>query len=176
MASFTASTATTIKPSSTGGASVGGGESVTKRLQQELMGLMMQPSDGVSAFPSEDNMFIWTASLTGPPSTPYSSQSYKLNIAFPADYPYTAPTIKFTTGIWHPNIDLHGNICLDILKEKWSAAYSIRTVLVSLRSLLGEPNNDSPLNVQAAGMWDDQKRFAEVAKSKWEEEMAKEGA
>jgi len=80
----------------------------------------MQPSDGVSAFPSEDNIFHWSASLTGPSSTVYESQTYKLSITFPSDYPYSSPTIKFTTGIWHPNIDLHGNICLDILKEKWS--------------------------------------------------------
>ena len=46
-----------------------------------------------------------------------------------------------------------GTICLDILKDKWSAAYSVATVLLSLQSLLGEPNNDSPLNPQAAGQW-----------------------
>jgi ubiquitin-conjugating enzyme E2 C len=136
----------------------------------------MQPSDGVSAFPSEDNMFLWSASLSGPLSTAYTGHTYKLTISFPPDYPYSPPTLKFTTGIWHPNIDLHGNICLDILKEKWSPAYNVRTVLVSLRSLLGEPNNDSPLNVQAAGMWEDQVRFKEIAKNKWEEEMRKEGA
>lgn len=67
-----------------------------------------------------------------------------------ADYPFKAPAVRFDTPCFHPNVDQHGNICLDILKEKWSAAYSVRTVLLSIQSLLGEPNNDSPLNAYAA--------------------------
>ena len=58
--------------------------------------------------------------------------------------------MKFETACFHPNVDQYGNICLDILKDKWSAAYSVRTVLLSIQSLLGEPNNDSPLNAYAA--------------------------
>ena len=61
---------------------------------------------------------------------------------------------KFETTIFHPNIDTAGNICLDILKDKWSAIYNVEKILVSIQSLLGDPNNDSPLNGQAAGMWD----------------------
>lgn len=67
-----------------------------------------------------------------------------------ADYPFKAPLVKFETACFHPNVDQHGNICLDILKEKWSALYTVRTVLLSIQSLLGEPNNDSPLNAYAA--------------------------
>ena len=48
---------------------------------------------------------------------------------------------------------MHGNICLDILQDKWSAVYDVRATLLSLRSLLGEPNNDSPLNALAASLW-----------------------
>jgi ubiquitin-conjugating enzyme E2 C len=48
---------------------------------------------------------------------------------------------------------VHGNICLDILQDKWSAVYDVRATLLSLRSLLGEPNNDSPLNALAASLW-----------------------
>ncbi len=55
-------------------------------------------------------------------------------------------------------MDKHGNICLDILKEKWSALYEVRTILLSIQSLLGEPNNDSPLNTHAAALWPDQVR------------------
>jgi len=70
-----------------------------------------------------------------------------------ADYPFKAPSVRFETACFHPNVDQHGNICLDILKEKWSAAYSVRTVLLSIQSLLGEPNNDSPLNAYAAKVY-----------------------
>ena len=78
-------------------------------------------------------MFHWVGTVAGVADTPYSGHSYKLSIEFTADYPYKAPVIKFTTPIFHPNVDVHGNICLDILKEKWSATYSVKTVLISLQ-------------------------------------------
>ena len=56
---------------------------------------------------------------------------------FPSSYPYSPPTVKFITSCFHPNVDLDGNICLDILKDKWSASYDVRTILLSLQSLLG---------------------------------------
>lgn len=86
---------------------------------------------------------------------------------FPQDYPYNPPTIKFTTPCWHPNVDTQGNICLDILKEKWSAAYSVKTILLSLQTLLGDPNCDSPLNSQAAQLWEDQEKYLAVLKEKY---------
>lgn len=67
---------------------------------------------------------------------------YKLSIDFPSDYPFKAPTIKFTTPCYHPNIGTDGSICLDILKDKWSAGYSVKTILISLQSLLGNLSCD----------------------------------
>ncbi|XP_043844661.1 ubiquitin-conjugating enzyme E2 C-like isoform X3 [Dromiciops gliroides] len=98
--------------------------SVGKRLQQELMTLMV-----------------------------YEDLRYKLSLEFPSGYPYNAPTVKFVTHCYHPNVDTQGNICLDILKDKWSALYDVRTILLSIQSLLGEPNIDSPLNTHAAELW-----------------------
>uniref|UniRef100_A0A2K5S9L5 Ubiquitin-conjugating enzyme E2 C n=4 Tax=Platyrrhini TaxID=9479 RepID=A0A2K5S9L5_CEBIM len=97
---------------------------VGKRLQQELMTLMV-----------------------------YEDLRYKLSLEFPSGYPYNAPTVKFLTPCYHPNVDTQGNICLDILKDKWSALYDVRTILLSIQSLLGEPNIDSPLNTHAAELW-----------------------
>ena len=97
----------------------------------------MSGSAGVSAFPDGDNLFEWVGTITGSAGTVYEGLTYKLNLKFPSDYPYSAPTITFTTPCFHPNVDQHGNICLDILKEKWSAAYSVSTILLSLQSLLG---------------------------------------
>jgi len=50
--------------------------------------------------------------------------------------------------MYHPNIDMSGNICLDILKEEWSAVYNVQTILLSIQSMLAEPNPKSPLNAQ----------------------------
>lgn len=146
--------------------------SVTKRLQSELMSLMMSPPKGISAFPSNDNFFNWTATVKGVEGTAYENLTFKLCLTFPSNYPYSAPTVSFETSIFHPNVDLHGNICLDILKEKWSAVYNVSSILLSIQSLLGEPNNDSPLNCQAAELWENQIEFTKIVKRKYNEQAA----
>lgn len=130
-------------------------QSPIKRLQTELMQLMTCSAPGISAFPSADgNLMSWTATIEGPEDTPYFGLTFKLNFDFPSNYPYSAPTVTFKTPIYHPNVDFSGRICLDILKDQWTAAYNIQTVLLSLQSLLGEPNNSSPLNGEAAELWE----------------------
>jgi len=115
---------------------------------------MMSPTPGISAFPNDADLLNWTATVAGPSETPYADLTFKLSFSFPSNYPLAAPTVLFKTPIYHPNIDFSGRICLDILKDKWSAIYNVQTVLLSLQSLLGEPNNASPLNGQAAEFWD----------------------
>jgi ubiquitin-conjugating enzyme E2 C len=127
----TSKTVTTNPPQSNGNA---------KRLQTELMTLMMSPTPGISAFPNDGDLLNWTATIAGPTETPYEGLIFKLSFAFPGTYPLTAPTVLFKTPIYHPNIDFSGRICLDILKDKWSAIYNVQSVLLSLQSLLGEPN------------------------------------
>ncbi|KAI9351106.1 ubiquitin-conjugating enzyme/RWD-like protein [Zopfochytrium polystomum] len=154
-------TATPLGPSdasnaakSAGGlASAAPDATVVKRLQSELMQLMMAGVPGVSAFPEADNLLCWAGTIVGPAGTPYEGLTYNLSMRFPHNYPFSAPTIRFDTTCFHPNVDLAGNICLDILKDKWSAVYNVSTILLSLQSLLGEPNNDSPLNGHAAQLW-----------------------
>lgn len=138
-----------------------GAGSVAKRLSNELMTLMMSSSPGISAFPKNDgNLFEWAGTIEGPTETIYSGLSFKISISFPPNYPYVAPTLKFETPCFHPNFDINtGAICLDILQDKWSAVYSVQTILLSLQSLLGEPNNASPLNPEAASLWGNPEAF-----------------
>ncbi|EIN07671.1 hypothetical protein PUNSTDRAFT_88295 [Punctularia strigosozonata HHB-11173 SS5] len=147
--------------SSLSGAANEGPQNVTKRLSNELMALMMSSSPGISAFPKSDaNLFEWAGTIEGAPGTIYSGLTFKISILFPPNYPYVAPTIKFDTPCYHPNVDITGGaICLDILQDKWSAVYSVQTILLSLQSLLGEPNNASPLNPDAAQLWDDPEQY-----------------
>lgn len=101
---------------------------------------MTSPTPGLSAFPNDENLMRWTATIEGPADTPYAGLTFKLAFQFTPQYPYSPPGVLFKTPIYHPNVDFSGRICLDILKDKWSATYSISTVLLSLQSLLGEPN------------------------------------
>ncbi|KAL3860589.1 hypothetical protein ACJMK2_010689 [Sinanodonta woodiana] len=155
----------------TGTSNPSNNHSVSKRLQQELMTLLTSGDPGISAFPDGDNLFSWIATVDGPKGTVYEDLRYKLSLDFPSGYPYQAPTVKFINPCYHPNVDQHGNICLDILKEKWSALYDVRTILLSLQSLLGEPNIDSPLNSHAADLWSNQEEYKKVLLTKYEKEV-----
>ncbi|KAF2554571.1 hypothetical protein F2Q68_00015925 [Brassica cretica] len=138
-------------------------QSVLKRLQSELMGLMMGGDPGISAFPEEDNIFCWKGTITGSKDTVFEGTEYRLSLSFSNDYPFKPPKIKFQTGCFHPNVDdVYGNICLDILQDKWSSAYDVRTILLSIQSLLGEPNISSPLNSQAAQLWSNQEEYRKM--------------
>ncbi|CAG0897888.1 unnamed protein product [Cyprideis torosa] len=138
----------------------GSRESTSKRLHQELMNLMISGVKGVSAFPKEDDLFNWVATIEGPQDTVYSGYSFKLAIAFGTDYPFKAPQVSFISPIFHPNVcQRSGQICLDILKEQWSALLDVKAILLSIQSLLGEPNIHSPLNSMAAGLWKNQSQF-----------------
>lgn len=146
-------------------------QSVMKRLQTELMALMASQDPGVSAFPDGDSLFTWVGTIAGAVGTAYEGLSFKLSLQFPTDYPFKAPLVRFVTPCFHPNVDNAGNICLDILKDKWSAAYSVKTVLISIQSLLGEPNNDSPLNNYAAKLWDNQEEFRKAVHKRYAEQQ-----
>jgi ubiquitin-conjugating enzyme E2 C len=104
------------------------------------MQLMMSSTPGVSAFPDDGNLLSWTGTISGPEGTPYEGLTFKLAFRFPNNYPFAPPTVLYKTPIYHPNVDFSGRICLDILKDKWSAVYNVQSVLLSLQSLLGEPN------------------------------------
>ncbi|XP_028782095.1 probable ubiquitin-conjugating enzyme E2 C [Neltuma alba] len=134
--------------------------SVSQRLQKELMSLMMSGGDlGVSAFPDGESIFTWIGTIEGGKGTIYEGLSYKLSLRFPLDYPFKPPQVKFETMCFHPNVDQFGNICLDILQDKWSSAYDCRTILLSIQSLLGEPNPESPLNSYAATLWNNKEDY-----------------
>ncbi|XP_061347088.1 uncharacterized protein LOC133292658 [Gastrolobium bilobum] len=134
--------------------------SVSQRLQKELMALMMSGGDlGVSAFPDGESIFTWIGTIEGGKGTLYEGLSYKLSLRFPLDYPFKPPQVKFETMCFHPNVDQFGNICLDILQDKWSSAYDCRTILLSIQSLLEEPNLESPLNSYAAALWNDKEDY-----------------
>ncbi|XP_043843494.1 ubiquitin-conjugating enzyme E2 C-like [Dromiciops gliroides] len=123
--------------------------SVGKKLQQELMTLMMSGDKGISAFPESDNLFKWVGTIHGVAGTVYEDLKYKLSLEFSSGYPYNSSIVKFVIPCYHPNVDTQGNICLDILKDKWSALYDVRTILLSIQRPLGEPNIDSPLKTHA---------------------------
>lgn len=114
-------------------------------LTTELVDLGKDPPANCSAGPVGDDMFHWQATIMGPDESPYAGGVFFLDIHFPADYPFKPPKVHFTTRIYHCNINSNGGICLDILKDQWSPALTISKVLLSICSLLTDPNPDDPL-------------------------------
>jgi ubiquitin-conjugating enzyme E2 D len=116
-----------------------------RRLTKELQEIKKDPPMNISAGIINDNLFEWEAVLLGPTETPYEGGVFILNIHIPKDYPMKPPNILFKTKIYHPNINSTGSICLDILKSNWSPSLTLSKLLLSICSLLNDPNCDDPL-------------------------------
>jgi ubiquitin-conjugating enzyme E2 D len=124
------------------------------RIQRELKDLKNNPPLNCSAGPIDDEeLYVWQATIIGPEGSPFENGLFKLKIEFPTDYPFKAPKIAFTTKIYHCNINSQGGICLDILKDQWSPALTINKVLLSICSLMNDPNPDDPLRPEIAEIY-----------------------
>ena len=125
-----------------------------RRLSRELKRLQEAPPENCSAgLVNPSNLYEWEATIMGPEGTPFEGGVFSLSIKYPSDYPFKPPKIYFITKIYHPNINRNGGICLDILKDKWSPALSITHVLLSICSLLDDPNPDDPLVPEIARLF-----------------------
>ena len=119
-----------------------------------MIDLGRDPPVNCSAGPTDEtNQFTWQATIMGPEDSAYSGGVFFLNINFPPDYPFKPPKVTFTTKIYHANINSNGSICLDILKDQWSPALTISKVLLSISSLLTDPNPDDPLVPEIANLY-----------------------
>ena len=114
-----------------------------KRLKQELDLITKDPPDGITAGPIGDDMSLWAASIAGPADSPYAGGTFFLEIEIPHNYPAQPPSFKFKTEVYHPNISsIDGSVFVDVLGEMWCPALTIPTLLVSIQSLLTDPNPD----------------------------------
>jgi ubiquitin-conjugating enzyme E2 N len=97
---------------------------------------------------------------------------FRLELFLSEDYPMAPPKVRFLTKIYHPNIDKLGRICLDILKDKWSPALQIRTVLLSIQALLSAPNPEDPLANDVADHWKSNEKEAINTAKQWTQKHA----
>ena len=138
------------------------------RLKKEMREMIEDPPANCSAGPiSEKDLYNWEGTIMGSTETPYHGGVFKIRIMFPTDYPFKAPKVKFITKIYHPNINSNGQICLDVLKDQWSPALTVSKILLSICSLLSDPNPNDPLVQEIAKLYlRDKGQYNEKAK-KW---------
>jgi ubiquitin-conjugating enzyme E2 D/E len=121
---------------------------------------------------SSKDMFNWIGSIRGPEGSPFQAGIFYLTIHFPTDFPFKPPRIRFTTRVYHPNISPQGDICLDTLHDKWSPALSIRTILLSICSLLTDPNPEHGLDNEILNVYRTNKTKYEENARDWTKKYA----
>ncbi|XP_050821667.1 ubiquitin-conjugating enzyme E2 G2 isoform X1 [Gopherus flavomarginatus] len=141
--------------------------------------LTLNPPEGIVAGPmNEENFFEWEALIMGPEDTCFEYGVFPAILSFPLDYPLSPPKMRFTCEMFHPNIYPDGRVCISILHapgddpmgyessaERWSPVQSVEKILLSVVSMLAEPNDESGANVDASKMWrEDREQFNKIAK------------
>lgn len=124
-----------------------------RRLNKEYKDFQKDPPSNCSAGPDNDNIYKWKAFINGPKDSPYEGGLFELEMTFTNRYPFKPPKVVFITKIYHMNINGSGQICLDILKDNWSPALTISKLLLSICSLLTDPNPDDPLVPEIANLY-----------------------
>ncbi|KAJ2776324.1 Ubiquitin-conjugating enzyme E2 2 [Coemansia javaensis] len=144
-----------------------------RRLMRDFKRLQSDPPEGISGAPCPDNIMMWNAVIFGPAGTPFEDGTFKLTLAFEESYPNKPPGVRFISRMFHPNVYTNGELCLDILQNRWSPTYDVAAILMSIQSLLHDPNSSSPANAEAANLYRENRkeyvrRIRETVEQSWE--------
>ena len=144
-----------------------------KRIQKELKDFTKDPPVGIAAhLENESNQRKWVATIMGPEGSPYEGGTFILSVTFPEEYPFKPPQVRFTTKIYHSNISSSGSICLDILSSQWSPALTTQKVLLSISSLLCDPNPDDPMVGDIARLYKNDRKTHDNNAKEWTKKYA----
>ena len=137
------------------------------RLNNEFTKINNNPNYLYIIEPNENNFLIWNFKLIGPPDTIFDGGIFNGVIKFPKEYPNRPPEVKFVDGFYHPNVYKDGKVCISILhegedqfgyedsSERWNPSHSVSSIMISIISMLLDPNLESPANIDAGVLWRD---------------------
>lgn len=139
-------------------------QQATLLLMKQLKDLNKNPIEGFSAGLKDDqDAFVWDICIIGPQGTDYEGGMFNAEMTFPPQYPNLPPVLKFTSEFWHPNVYEDGRVCISILhapgadeygyesaQERWLPIHTIESILLSVISMIHDPNVESPANIDAA--------------------------
>lgn len=138
-----------------------------KRLQQEYRQILKEPNYFYSVELDKKDVYTWNVLLIGPPETIFEGGIFKCQFKFPPNYPNKPPEFRFLDKIFHPNIFPDGRVCISILhegadqfgyehiSERWGPSHGVNSIIMSIISMLNNPNFESPANIDASVMWRD---------------------
>jgi len=136
-----------------------------KRLQTEYTQYLKDVNNHYCINPDNKNFYIWNILLFGIPGTIFEGGIFECQLIFPTNYPNRPPEFKFITKFPHPNIYPDGKVCMSILhegidemnyehiSERWNPSHNVNSILISILSILSEPNLDSSANIDATLLW-----------------------
>ena len=145
-----------------------------KRMSKELKDLSSETPENISWGPIDEGDYSkMRATIMGPVASPYAGGVFFLDINIPQDYPFRPPRVRFVTKIYHPNIHSScGSLSMDILDDRWSPALSVTKVLVSIESLLMDPNPDDPLVLEVALVYKTDRPMFNKTAAEWTRKYA----
>ena len=150
-------------------------EETKRRLMNDFRKLKNDPPEGISATPRDDNLFVWDCVIFGVDDTIWEDAVLKLTLKFPQDYPTKPPMAFFDTYVFHPNVfQPSQEICIDILRKNWSPALDVSSILLSIQSLLSDPNPYANANPEACTLYLNnralyEKKVRECVEKSWEQ-------
>jgi ubiquitin-conjugating enzyme E2 G1 len=136
-----------------------------KRLQTEYKQILKDPNYFYSIEPDTQNFLKWNILLICPNETIFEGAQLKCIMEFPKEYPNRPPVFYFVDVLFHPNIYSDGKMCISILhegvdiynyeniNERWNPSHSVNSIIMSIISILNNPNFESPANVDASKLW-----------------------
>ncbi|GMH64119.1 hypothetical protein TrVE_jg3370 [Triparma verrucosa] len=142
-------------------------------LRRQLADLNRNPPDTFSVGLGEDeSIYNWELMIMGPESTPYEGGFFRANLKFPESFPNMPPEMIFQSEMWHPNVYSSGKVCISILhppgtdehnpqetaEERWRPIIGVEQIVLSVISMLSDPNDESAANLDAAVQWRDDRK------------------
>ncbi|TFL07355.1 UBC-like protein [Pterulicium gracile] len=143
-----------------------------RRIQKELRDIQNTPIAGVTISPDDDNLFLWKGSIRADAQSPYKMGTFHFKLELPENFPFKAPTVTFTTKIYHPGINEEGAVCVPVLRNDWKPSLTLSSVLSIVQEKLNNPSPDDPFEPDIAALLKtDETKFLATAKE-WTKKYA----